>query len=77
MAQTKCWRLRLTGRLSADQIGASLPEGAASILRVDHDGDETQVYYSTVEQAAAPGAMGYARAGEPEEVSLEAVTRIE
>ena len=77
MAQTKYWRLQLKGRLSPDQVGASLPEDATNVLRVDHEADETYVYYETARQ---PGARksGKKQAGgtAAEEVSLKAVTKI-
>jgi len=77
MAQTRYWRLQLKGRLSPDQVDASLPEGATGILRVDHEADETYVYYATAQQ---PGARKSEKkpAGDTaaEEVSLKAVTKI-
>jgi hypothetical protein len=76
MAQTKYWRLRLKGRLSPDQVGASLPEGATNILRVDQEADETYVYYATVQQPGAPKSARQARGSAAEEVSLKAVTKI-
>lgn len=75
MAQTKYWRLRLRGRMSADQLGENLPDDAANILRVDQEENETRVYYSTVEQPGAPRLKMHA--GGAEEVPLDAVTRID
>ncbi len=77
MATTKYWRLRLKGRLSADQVGVSLPEDTTNILRVDQEADETHVYYAT---AGRPGAARPSRrAGKTSArpVSLSVVTRIE
>lgn len=77
MAQTKYWRVRLKGRLSPDQVGAGLPEGATSILRVDQEADDTYVFYATAQQPGArkPGKK-QAGAAAAEEVSLKAVTKI-
>jgi hypothetical protein len=75
MAHTKYWRLRLKGDLSPDQVQASLPEHAIHVLRVHKEGGETQVYFSTTEQAGAAEARS--RGGESaEEVKLDAVTKI-
>jgi hypothetical protein len=75
MAQMKYWRLRLKGDLSPEQVHASLPERAITILRIHKEGGETQVYFSTAEHAGAAEARS--RAGKSaEEVKLEAVTKI-
>jgi hypothetical protein len=77
MARTKYWRLRLKGRLSADEAGASLPEGATHILRVDQEADETYVYYATTLQPGAAKTARAARGSAAEEVSLKAVMKID
>jgi hypothetical protein len=76
MAKTTCWRLRLKGRLSADQVGAGLPEGA-NILRVDQGADETYVYYAMAEQPGARKSRAKIGGASAKKVSLDAVTRIE
>jgi len=77
MAKPRFWRLKLKTRLSLDEAQAAVADREGTVLRVDTEGEETTIYFSSTAGKAPEGKSATKlTTASLKQVSLAEVTKV-